>query len=272
MPEVRSIYSRDQGIQMRGLKLHRVCLNRHLPRVDQITGHTHRHSQLLLYLAGSGFQKIETETHGIRRGSLFFVPPRTRHAFADAGKVKPLCLALDLEMSPPATARTAACVLTLLDLRRVRQELALLTRWQTGHEEIEPREAAAALRLIDLCFRALNFLDSDALPAGSNLFKTVQRTLHDPASWREPLAVVARRIGYQPDYLNRMLKPACGLTLGQLRDALRLRVARRLLADTVPVAQIASEVGFDDANYFSRWFRVQAGCTPTAWRTGRGQP
>ena len=48
--------------------------------------------------------------------------------------------------------------LTLLDLKKVRRELALLTRWRTGHEEVEPREAAAVLRLIDLFFRALDFL------------------------------------------------------------------------------------------------------------------
>ena len=269
MLDVRSIYSRDQGIQMRGLKLHRVCLNRHLPRVDQISGHAHPHGQLLMYLAGSGSQRIAAETYEIRRGSLFFIPPGVRHSFIDSGKLKPLCLALDLELAEQSAQQIAVCTLTLLDLRRVRQELALLTRWRTGHEEVEPREAAAALRLIDLCFRALNFLDADSLPVGSNLFKAVQRTLNDPASRREPIAAIARRIGYQPDYLNRLLKGACGLTLGQMRDALRVRTARRMLADSVPVAQIASEVGFDDPNYFSRWFRNQTGTTPTAWRTGR---
>ena len=270
MPEVRSIYSRDQGIQMQGLKLHRVCLNRHLPRVDRIEGHSHPHSQLLLYLAGSGSQKIERETYEIRRGALYFIPPRTRHSFIDSGKLKPLCLALDLDLDGAASRKTTVCSLTLLDLRRVRQELALLTRWRTGHEEVEPREAAAALRLIDLCFRALNFLDADALPTDSYLFKTVQRALHDPASWREPLSAIARRIGYQPDYLNRQIKAVCGLTLGEMRDALRLRAAQRLLSDAVPVAEVAAEAGFDDPNYFSRWFRVHCGCTPTAWRTGRG--
>ena len=269
MLDVRSIYSRDQGIQMRGLKLHRVCLNRHLPRVDKISGHSHPHSQLLMYLAGSGSQQIGGECYEIGRGSLYYIPPRIRHSFVDAGKLKPLCLALDLEVAGTPRPALAVCTLTLLDLRRVRQELALLTRWRTGHEEVEPREAAAALRLIDLCFRALRFLDADSLPLGSNLFKTVQRALQDPVSWREPLSALARRIGYQPDYLNRLLKAAGGLTLGQMRDALRLRTARRLLADAVPVAQIAEEVGFDDPNYFSRWFRVQTGATPTAWRAGR---
>jgi AraC-like DNA-binding protein len=268
MPEVRSIYSRDQGIQMPGLKLHRVCLNRHWPLVDSISRHTHAHSQFLLYLAGSGLQRIGAESFEIHRGSLFFIPPGIPHSFVNTGKLKPLCLALDLDLTDPKPATAGRCSLSLLDLRRVRGELALLTRWRTGDEVAAPREAAAALRLIDLCLRAVHFLDADSLPAGGNLLRTVQRALHDPASWREPLSCVARRIGYQPDYLNRMLKPVCGLTLGGLRDTLRLRAARRRLAGSAPVAEIAAEIGFEDPNYFSRWFRIQTGCTPTGWRAG----
>ena len=52
--EIRSIYARDQGIRMHGLKVHRLRLNRHLPKVDSIATHSHRHSQLLMYLARRG--------------------------------------------------------------------------------------------------------------------------------------------------------------------------------------------------------------------------
>lgn len=269
--DVRPIYSRDQGIRMRGLKIHRLCLNRHLPTVDKIATHAHAHSQILLYMGGTGLQKLALETHEIRRGSLFFVPPRTRHSFLDASGYKPLCLAIDFDLEKQSAIPAAIRTLTLLDLKKVRRELALLTRWRTGHEEVEPREAAAALRLIDVFFRALNFLPPDTLPTGGNLLKSVQRVLHEPAAHREPLASLARRIGYQPDYLNRMLKQFCGLTLGELRGTVRLQTARRLLVDTLPIAEVASEVGFDDPNYFSRWFRTQTGYTPRAWRTGNGK-
>ena len=270
MAQFRPIYSQDQGIQMRGLALQRVCLNRHLPLVDRITAHSHPHSQLLLYLTGSGAQQIGARTHGIDRGSLFFIPPGVSHSFTDGGRRKPMCLALDLQIGKDigsAHVEPAQCVLSLSDLKRVRQELALLTRWHDGHVEVEPREAAAALRLIDLCFRALGFLKSNAVPAGNHLVKRVQRALADPASWSQPLAVIARGVGYQPDHLNRLLKPACGLTLGEFRDTMRLRATRRLLTDAIPIAEVASIIGFEDPNYFSRWFRHQTGVTPSAWRT-----
>ena len=271
--DVRPIYSRDQGIRLHGLKIHRLRLNRHLPKVDLIARHAHAHSQILLYLGGAGFQLIAGESHAIRRGSLFFVPARVEHSFADTHGHKPLCLALDLDLdkAPPAAAggrEPIARTLTLLDLKRVRQELSLLTRWRTGHEAVEPREAAAVLRLIDLFFRALGFLAADPAPGGG-LLQSVRRVLHQPDAQREPLAALARRVGYHPDYLNRMLKQACGLTLGECRSVARLQTARRLLARARPVAEVAAEAGFDDPNYFARWFRAQTGYTPTAWRAGR---
>ena len=205
---IRSIYARNQGIQIHGLKIHRLCLNRHLPRVDRIADHSHSHSQLLMYLAGAGSQRIAGRSCVIGRGSLFFIPPRTLHSFVDTHGFKPLCLALDFEWKDEAATKSTFTTLTALDLKRIRQELAFLTRWRTGSEIAEPREAAAALRLIDVCFRALGFLSRDSLPTESNLVKKVQRTLSDPSSWGQPLTEIARRLGYQPDYLNRMLKPA----------------------------------------------------------------
>jgi AraC-like DNA-binding protein len=270
--EVRPIYSRDQGIQMRGLKIHRLCLNRHLPKVDQIADHSHGHCQILMYLGGSGSQKIAAHTHAIKRGSLFFVPPGAAHSFIDSGGYKPLCLAIDFDLKNQDQLAAAVRVLTLVDLEKVRRELSLLTRWRIGKEEIEPREAAAVLRLIDIFLRALGFLPGDSPPAGNNVLRAAQRALHDAASYHEPLASIAKRIGYHPDYLNRMLKRVCGLTLGELRGAVRLQTAKRLLAKTLAVSDIAAEVGFDDPNYFARWFRAQTGYTPTDWRAGAQKP
>ena len=76
--DVRPIYSRDQGIRMRGLKIHRLRLNRHLPKVDLIADHDHAHSQILLYLGGAGFQKIAGQTHEIRRAARCFFCRRAR--------------------------------------------------------------------------------------------------------------------------------------------------------------------------------------------------
>lgn len=50
----------------------------------------------------------------------------------------------------------------------------------------------------------------------------------------------------------------------------RIEQAERLLTSTdKAIAEIAAAVGFPDANYFSRKFRVITGCSPRDFRKNR---
>ena len=73
--------------------------------------------------------------------------------------------------------------------------------------------------------------------------------------------------GYHPFYVSRMLKERKGITLRQYRIAYRLKAAKRLLQLTkMTMAEIADEVGFTDASYFTKTFRQAFGMTPKEWR------
>ncbi len=53
---------------------------------------------------------------------------------------------------------------------------------------------------------------------------------------------------------------------------LRMREARRLLAETrLAVAEVAARVGFEDALYFSRRFRMETGMAPREYRRAYGR-
>ena len=267
MKNIRSIYSHDPGIRLQELRVRRVRLNRHLPEAQWIADHAHAHAQLLLYLGGTGCQKIAGHNYPIEKGHLFYLPAKTRHSFVEPNGQKPLCLALDFDFHRKDVGNVLVRRLNSMDLYRVRHALAGLTRWRTGHEQIEPGEAAEVLRLIDIFFRALHFLPGrPAGPEQNVIFRAAQRALHESTAFRQPLSEIARRIGYHPDYLNRTLKQICGLTLGELRNEVRMQRSKHLLAEAKSVADAAEGAGFDDPNYFSRWFREQTGRTPSAWR------
>ena len=102
-----------------------------------------------------------------------------------------------------------------------------------------------------------------AQPAtSSDLFEQLRQRLPSGVS----LAQIAREFGYHPDHLNRKLKRESGLGLRVLRDRVRLETAQAALRSTATIAEAASQSGFDDPNYFARWFRRQTGRTPGAWR------
>jgi AraC-like DNA-binding protein len=99
-------------------------------------------------------------------------------------------------------------------------------------------------------------------PAHPTLFEKVRELVREPAR----LAELSRRAGYHPDHLTRKLKRESGLGLRALRDRVRLEAAQAALRAAPSIAEASARAGFDDPNYFARWFRRQTGATPRAWR------
>ncbi len=72
--------------------------------------------------------------------------------------------------------------------------------------------------------------------------------------------------GYSKDHLRRCFQQATGMTPhGYLTD-IRIRYARRLLLQRLPVSEAALLSGYYDPDYFCRIFRAQTGMTPTAYQ------
>ena len=78
---------------------------------------------------------------------------------------------------------------------------------------------------------------------------------------------LAAALNISPTQLNR----ACQQMLGHpaqavLHARLLLQAQRELAYTELPIKQIALELGFSDAAYFTRFFRRHAGLAPGAWR------
>ena len=89
-----------------------------------------------------------------------------------------------------------------------------------------------------------------------------------------PLAFYAERLDVTADHLSRVCRSVAGMSALDLMHDRMLIEARRLLAYTqAPVAEVATELGFDDPAYFSRFFARRGGQSPMAYRSAlqRGQ-
>lgn len=72
------------------------------------------------------------------------------------------------------------------------------------------------------------------------------------------------------DYLARCLKRHTGMSPLQYLHDLQIKKAKSLLENTgLSVSEIGGQVGIENANYFIRLFRTQAGLTPRQYRTAR---
>lgn len=237
-----------------GFVLRKLQLNRH--RDTEVRSHHHDWAQLILYLSGEGVQTIGERKHIGRTGDLFVIPPRIAHGFAVRGRSRPLCLVLDYELERATRIRVAHRRLPPESLNQLH---ALLVRVPPkGRLTLTDYSAILAVvaRLLDSSPAA-----TDLLPP-RNVYTQVRDLLSAPA----PLSKIARSAGYHPDHLTRKLKREAGLGLRALRDRIRLEAAEKALRLSPTVAEAAAKSGFDDPNYFSRWFRRQTGRSPTHWR------
>ena len=67
--------------------------------------------------------------------------------------------------------------------------------------------------------------------------------------------------------LSRLCREVLGQSsLQVMNDRLIQEAQRELVYTSLPIKQLASELGFDDDAYFSRFFRKHTGVSPKAYR------
>ena len=83
---------------------------------------------------------------------------------------------------------------------------------------------------------------------------------------RLPLADVARDVGVHPVHFARTFRRVHRVPFAAYVRHLRIDFARRELAGTAPLSQIACAAGFCDQSHFSRCFKRHTGFTPAEYR------
>jgi AraC family transcriptional activator of pobA len=265
--EYRPLLLQTLDVRMPGLRLLRLRLNRHLPDADRLDEHRHKFHQTLCYLSGRGELRAGGRIHDVRPGTLALIPPGATHGFRETFGRRPLAVAVDFLIEKAAGGEVRTVQMGSADTARLRHHLAAIARI---HKPAAPDSrlvaASEALAILDLQLRALGVLASPPTHTPPYVRKFLA-LLADESNNDVPVSRLAAQAGYQPDYLNRKFKESTGLTLQQQRDAIRLEKARRALVRGLPVATAAQRAGFDDANYFTRWFKRQTGLPPNRYRS-----
>jgi AraC family transcriptional activator of pobA len=263
---LRPLLLQKLDIRVGCIRLLHLQLHRHLPEQNILKNHKHRFSQSLLYLSGRGILRFQNSAYDVRPGTLALIPPAIIHEFRETWGQRPLTLALHF-MMPEITPRKTPITVQLraADLNRLRAHLAALSRIK--HPTLPGQQilaASEALAILEIQLRTLG-LTAGTAPAQPHHVTKFLALLKAQSLNSASLSELAAKVGYQPDYLNRKIRQATGLTLRQQRDALRLERARSALSSGLPVHEAAEQAGFTDPSYFARWFKRQTGLSPSRW-------
>lgn len=254
---------------------------RAFPHVNVPHGHDF---YLLLYVTqGTGTHTIDLLPHDVAPGALFLMAPGQAHTWAlsadaagyvlffDAGFYLARFPAERLEAYPFFTPGHAQVLQFPPDDAEV---LPLLLRLRDEYTADQPGAAEVARALL---FVALEVAARHAAPAplaetaaNRRHLRAFGRLLNEHFRTHRAVGDYAERLHLTPNHLNAVCQQVLGKTARAVIAERVIAEAQRLLAlSTQSVAQVADELGFEDASYFSRYFRKHTGQTPEAFRKSR---
>ena len=252
----------------------------------------HRHEnlcQLLVVRRGRVQVLMDGHSLALRGPALVTVPALTAHGFRFSDDVDGWVFTQTEAHCRVLAAHAPGLVDGLLQARatalpaREAAVRALLAAAQALHDEHQAGDLAFRTAALDAAWLRLAVAALRAWPAHSEAAGAVAsraethvrrlRALVDVQFRQQPtLAALALQIGITPTQLNRACQQVLGHSASQvLHQRLLLEAQRDLAYTAMTVSEIALDLGFCEAGYFTRFFRQRLGVTPGQWRQHAGQ-
>jgi AraC family transcriptional activator of pobA len=243
-----------------------------------VAAHKHPHmGQITFWTSGRGNYQIEDNDWDFSAPAVSFVPSDVVHGFviepgADAIVVSIANDILNgLQERTNLSVRTPVFVAGSAHLSAWSQTRVVLNtlfaeyrEGLVGSERILPELITVVLSYIArLNAGRVVPSASPAVALAIALRQLVDETYKD--AWSVDQYVSA--LGTTPHLLDKSVRETLGKSVKDVVLDRRLIEAKRLLKFTIrPVEDIAFSIGFKDPAYFSRFFRLQVGESPTRWR------
>lgn len=252
-----------------------------------IRAHRHRDlHQVLLIRRGVAAVELDGESHSVKAPSALIVPPGVVHAFAFEPQTQGFVISFARGLVRELAAASPALMETLdspfaraLDRRALDAtdswRLAEMLLREFGrsapgrHLALRGMLAALLANLVRLAGPVASS-EGAPLPARelvARFRESVERRFRTHAA----VSAYAAELGASEPTLRR----ACIAVLGEaplemLQLRLLVEAERQLRYTSMPVAQVAFHLGFEDPAYFTRFFTRRMGMTPSAFRVRDG--
>lgn len=246
----------------------------------------------LVYVADGAFSvRVENQVHSLQTGDLIVIGPMTEHeSWTDEGqRVVRDCLHFDWDRSHVGVRAPLFCAygsrFESHSLHPVPVEFTGCLNEVVGRRDAEPIVPVIVQMFAflaqdnpigeSLLYAVLRFLLARKTPGhsqavlhgGNRAVRTLKNFIDEHYAENIDLNDLSRLVGLTPSHVCMAFRRAIGRPPIQYLNDTRLAHANRLLRESeLSVAEVGRAIGFDDANYFSRFFRRKTGVSPSEVR------
>lgn len=222
--------------------------------------HCHDCWQIEISLEGTLRVKLKDTVVPLEGGEGIFIPPGEIHDF-DYGESERYAT---IKFQPGIPDGIFPCS-KIDDSPQSRYFLSLLT--EQLREKNPASEELISYLLADLFACHFRALEEEA----PRILRMIDKFIALRHGTIVRVSDLAEFTSYHKDYLNRMVRKACGIPLKQYLDRELAKRARRLLNySSRSISEIAVELGFPSVYAFSRFFsRMNQHCSPMTYRKSR---
>lgn len=262
-------------------------------RNDETGFHVQEFYEICIISKGEGYHVIEDTVVKAKKGDVFIVPPRRRHAIRGGRKLDvhymhlspkffeqylnkmtelPSFLSLFRIEPMMRVSGDAYRHLYLEDsvLKEVTDIIESLEgMWQHDHSSKLIVEGYMIVLLSILC-REYEKLQTLAGKNASNdkMFMDSISYVINNYNTRITIDELAHSAGLSRTAYIKRFRDTTGKSLKQFMSSLRITAAKKLLEIDQPISKIADECGFYDAAHFTKTFIAVTGMSPTAYKKG----
>ncbi|OMF27615.1 DNA-binding response regulator [Paenibacillus sp. FSL H8-0548] len=126
--------------------------------------------------------------------------------------------------------------------------------------------AALQQQMESLCRDGADLVRRGTLSEGQTIIYKSMEYLSGQLGREVTVTECAAQVHLSASYFSILFKKVTGMTLTQYMTSERIRKAKAMLIDGVPVQEIAFAVGYEERRYFSDMFKRSTGMTPSEFR------
>ena len=233
---------------------------------QRIHRHVHAHARFVLVLKGTLTENLDDQTNAYGPSTLLFRSADEPHSYV-VSRSGATCLIVDVDDGWYARAKEHAPVLNRSVAFQGGFVIHLAHRL---YGEFRLRDEVSRLAIESIALGVLAEASRRVARASERStplwLQQARALVEQHFSERLPLATVADLVGVHPVHLARSFRRFHDTTFASHVRHLRIEFARRELAGTQGLSDIAAAAGFYDQSHFSRMFKRYTGLTPAEYR------